>query len=102
MVVFATLVVYDISDDKLRTRIEKICKKYGLSHIQRSLFVGFISEEMRKHLFVEILNAIEANRTGSICIRIYRVRSTDYKYTLKIGTLEGYDEDPKPEEAYFA
>ncbi len=32
--------IYDISDDKVRGRIAKECKKYGLERVQKSAFLG--------------------------------------------------------------
>jgi CRISPR-associated protein Cas2 len=33
-------IIYDISDDKMRTRVSKACKKYGLERVQKSAFLG--------------------------------------------------------------
>jgi CRISPR-associated protein Cas2 len=33
-------IVYDIVDDKQRTRVAKECKKYGLERVQKSVFLG--------------------------------------------------------------
>jgi CRISPR-associated protein Cas2 len=33
-------IVYDITDDKLRNRVAKECKKYGLERVQKSVFLG--------------------------------------------------------------
>jgi CRISPR-associated protein Cas2 len=33
-------VIYDIVEDKKRTRIAKICKGYGLYRVQKSAFLG--------------------------------------------------------------
>jgi len=96
MTEFATVVIYDITNDKLRYKIEKICQKYGMAHIQRSAFVGFMTESMRRQLYVEILTELEENKEEA-SVRIYRIRQKDYRETLKIGQLEGFDPDPKPQ-----
>jgi len=33
-------IVYDIADDKIRTRVAKACKKIGLIRVQKSVFLG--------------------------------------------------------------
>ena len=33
-------VIYDISDDKTRSRVAKECKRYGLERVQKSVFLG--------------------------------------------------------------
>jgi CRISPR-associated protein Cas2 len=35
-----TWVVYDISDDKVRTRVAKRCLDFGLYRVQKSVFLG--------------------------------------------------------------
>ena len=55
----AIVVVYDISDNGLRRRVEKICKAYGLSHVQRSAFVGFLEESERRALYSKLSGIIE-------------------------------------------
>ncbi len=33
-------IIYDIADDKVRTKVAKACKKYGLIRVQKSVFLG--------------------------------------------------------------
>ncbi len=33
-------ILYDIVDDKVRNRVAKACKKYGLIRVQKSVFLG--------------------------------------------------------------
>lgn len=33
-------ILYDISDDKVRGKVAKECKKYGLERVQKSAFLG--------------------------------------------------------------
>ncbi len=33
-------IIYDIVEDKVRTRVAKECKKYGLERVQKSAFLG--------------------------------------------------------------
>ncbi len=35
-------VLYDISDDKIRSKVAKSCKKAGLIRVQKSIFLGRI------------------------------------------------------------
>lgn len=45
-----TLVVYDISDDEIRLKVSEACKKFGLSRVQRSTFLGYLTSMRRKEL----------------------------------------------------
>ncbi|MCE8426873.1 MAG: CRISPR-associated endonuclease Cas2 [Candidatus Methanoperedens sp.] len=44
--------IYDISDNCIRTRTSEKCKDYGLSRIQKSAFFGDIKPEAVKDLSV--------------------------------------------------
>ena len=46
-----TLVVYDIEDDKCRTRISNACLDFGLQRFQKSCFWGKLNTNRRKELF---------------------------------------------------
>lgn len=40
--------LYDITDNRKRTKIVQICKDYGLTRVQKSCFFGAIQRENRK------------------------------------------------------
>ena len=44
------LVVYDITDDSLRSKVAEILKDQGLRRIQKSAFIGELKGEERKDL----------------------------------------------------
>lgn len=46
-----TLVIYDIEDDRARTRVSEACKDFGLERIQYSCFRGPLSRNRREELF---------------------------------------------------
>ncbi|HEY4694499.1 MAG TPA: CRISPR-associated endonuclease Cas2 [Candidatus Nanoarchaeia archaeon] len=48
------LVVYDISQDKERGKVAEICLDYGLERIQKSAFLGELSETLRQRLVGEL------------------------------------------------
>lgn len=45
-----TVVIYDISDTKVRKRVAEACKDFGLIRTQLSAFEGFLSSEKRAFL----------------------------------------------------
>lgn len=49
-----TFVLYDIVDDKTRTRISEACLDYGLVRIQYSAFAGNLNRNLRKELFLRL------------------------------------------------
>lgn len=48
------LVVYDISDDKIRNHVAEICKDYGLDRIQYSAFLGTLSRTHQEELLLRV------------------------------------------------
>ncbi len=49
-----TLVIYDIPDDRARTRIADACLDYGLARIQYSAFMGDLSRTYQEELLLQI------------------------------------------------
>jgi hypothetical protein len=47
----ATLVIYDIEDDRSRTRVSEACKDFGLERVQYSCFKGMLSRTKRGELY---------------------------------------------------
>jgi CRISPR-associated protein Cas2 len=56
-----TVVIYDISSDRIRLRIADVCKDYGLNHIQYSVFSGTLDATRRKEMFVRLADALGKN-----------------------------------------
>ena len=48
--IMKVLVVYDIANDSLRSKISEILKDFGLMRIQKSAFIGYLSSQERKDL----------------------------------------------------
>ena len=56
--------MYDVSDDRLRTRIATICEDYGLQRIQYSTFMGPMTRNRQEEAFQKITRRVggqEAN-----------------------------------------
>jgi CRISPR-associated protein Cas2 len=51
--------IYDISDNCIRTRTSETCKDYGLSRIQKSAFFGDIKPEALKDLSQDIEDILD-------------------------------------------
>ncbi len=48
------LVLYDIADDRKRTKAADICLDYGLTRIQYSAFLGELTSARREELLVRL------------------------------------------------
>jgi CRISPR-associated protein Cas2 len=49
-----TLLIYDIPDDRARTRVADVCLDYGLQRIQYSAFMGELSRTHQEELLLQI------------------------------------------------
>lgn len=49
-----TLLIYDIPDDRVRTKIADVCLDYGLQRIQYSAFLGELSRTHQEELLLKI------------------------------------------------
>jgi CRISPR-associated protein Cas2 len=61
------LVLYDISDDKTRTKISEACKDYGLDRIQFSAFSGRLTKASREELEMR-LGKTMGNHFGAVTV----------------------------------
>lgn len=46
--------IYDISENKSRTKVANLCKDYGLERVQESSFLGTLSRNKAEMLALEI------------------------------------------------
>ena len=84
-----TLVIYDISDDKLRTRMEALCRNFGMRRIQKSAFLGLADADRRQELLQRTRQLMAGME--SYDVRIFPMCATDFD-AMQIVT----DTDPEP------
>ena len=77
-----TLVIYDIPDDKLRARVSDVCRKYGLSMIQKSAYMGRIPSGTRKELLAA-LRRVMRGKQGNI--QVFEVEDYAARSRVVIG-----------------
>lgn len=69
------MVVYDITDDRLRERVALTLMEYGFSRVQRSVFVGDVSRNVAEMLAIELRRLVEGSpcdlRIIPVCARCY-------------------------------
>jgi CRISPR-associated protein Cas2 len=70
------LLIYDIEDDRLRTRASGICLDYGLERIQFSAFFGKLNRNRRQELALRLQREVDQE---SARIRIIPVCEQDLK-----------------------
>jgi CRISPR-associated protein Cas2 len=83
--------IYDIEDDKLRTRAADICLNYGLARIQFSAFFGKLNRNLRQELCLRLQREFG---TKSARVRIIPVCQQDLK---DMWVLDQYRPEQPPE-----
>jgi len=83
-----TWVVYDISDDKVRGRVVKICKGYGLYRVQKSAFLGDMNRNQIDEL---VLRCKEIADTEKDSVYIFPMCEEDFRKVKIIGLA--FDKD---------
>ncbi|MCS7365010.1 MAG: CRISPR-associated endonuclease Cas2 [archaeon GB-1867-035] len=85
-----TLVIYDITDDKIRDRIATACKEAGLTRIQKSAFLGKLNSQQRKNLKNRLKRILGKNKGN---IQIFIICDADIKLREIIGEIIEYEEE---------
>jgi CRISPR-associated protein Cas2 len=52
------LVIYDIPDDRLRTKVADACLDYGLLRVQWSAFVGELNQTYQRELLLKLRSLV--------------------------------------------
>ena len=81
------VLIYDVENDRLRTRISDICLDYGLERIQFSAFFGKLNRNRRQELSLKLAREVEEE---SARLRIIPVCEDDLK---DMWSLEQYRRD---------
>lgn len=53
-----TLVIYDVEDDRVRLRVARTCRDYGLAHVQYSAFSGPLSAARRREMCARLADTL--------------------------------------------
>jgi len=69
------LTIYDITDNRLRNRVSRKCKDFGLARVQKSCFAGDLSQNRMEMLIIELKRLLEDQVRSEAC-------STDAIYVL--------------------
>lgn len=74
------LLVYDIPDDRARTKIADFCLDYGLDRIQYSAFVGNLSRTHQEELMLKIKKRL-GKKAGNI--QLFPICGKDWENRLE-------------------
>ena len=90
-----TWFIYDITDDRNRSRLIKIAQKHGLYRVQKSVFLGNIEKDEIDQIIKESKKVIDLREDS---VYIFPVCEVDYKKTTLLGLSfeEDIVKDEKP------
>jgi len=74
--------MYDIKDDKVRTKIAKYCKQAGLYRVQYSVFLGRIDDNDKDTLQLQIEELIDEKIDS---VYMFPMNKTELKQTVLLG-----------------
>jgi CRISPR-associated protein Cas2 len=74
--------IYDMTIDKSRTKIAKLCKEAGLYRVQKSVFLGTITHNRLDELSMQIEELIDENTDS---VYIFPLCKADFKKVQTIG-----------------
>lgn len=83
----STLVIYDISEDKIRNKVAEICKDYGLARIQWSAFFGKTDRNRREELLMKFHEALEKSE-GDVQMYVICDKDMRLKKQVSVKKLE--------------
>jgi len=75
-------VIYDIVEDKTRTKIARVCKQYGLYRVQKSAFLGNLNRNEIDELSLRSEDLIDKEEDS---VYIFPMCEDDFKKVKLLG-----------------
>lgn len=75
------LLIYDIENDRIRTKVADVCMDYGLDRTQYSAFTGQLSRNLQQELMLRLGNLLSDQRG---LITLIPISNSDWKARLEI------------------
>lgn len=79
-------ILYDIAEDKVRTKIAKACKKFGLIRVQKSAFLGRLKSNRFDELEIIFEELIDAQKDS---VYLFPFCQEDFRKVRVLG--QGFD-----------
>lgn len=73
-------IAYDISNDRFRLKVSKMCRRIGLLRLQKSVFMG----ETRKAMLAELEQAVRPVLPASDQFAVIPLAKKEYRNLLKL------------------
>jgi len=89
------LLVYDIEEDKRRTKIADACLDYGLDRIQFSAFTGMLNRTHQEELMLKIGDLLEET-PGKIHLYVIDEKAWKSRLIIEFGQVSQEEDDGQP------
>jgi len=93
------VIIYDITDDNLRTLVAESLKDYGLTRIQYSAFIGSLRRDKLNSLIVDLKNLIKEEIEN---VQIYPLCDTCFKGRREVGKPKKYELNEEKEKISYS
>jgi CRISPR-associated protein Cas2 len=80
------LVIYDISNDRIRTKVATACEDYGLDRIQYSAFHGLLNRNLQEELMLRVADLL-GDADGHI--QLIAIPANHWQERLEVGQHVG-------------
>lgn len=80
-------IIYDIADNKVRTKIARACKNKGLYRVQKSAFLGTLNRNQIDELKIICREAINLDKDS---VYIFPMCELDFRNVILLG--QAFDE----------
>ena len=74
--------IYDISNNRIRTKVAKNCKEAGLYRVQKSVFLGSINRNRLDELVMQAEDLIEP---ATDSVYVFPLCQADFKKVITLG-----------------
>lgn len=75
------ILIYDITNDRIRTKVSTACEDYGLDRIQYSAFSGQLSRTHQEELILKI-GSLLGEESGRV--QLIPISTTDWEKRMEI------------------
>lgn len=75
-------VMYDIEDDRVRTKVARLCKQAGIYRVQFSVFLGSLDANQKDTLELQITAQIDTEKDS---VYIFPMSKSELKATVLLG-----------------
>lgn len=80
------LVIYDITNDRARSKIAIICEDYGLDRIQYSAYYGHLSRNLQEELMLKVKKVLGDNEGH---VQLMPIGTVDWEKRLEVKNHAG-------------